>query len=184
MTGNVSIVNISNIRKFVLTAAIIVAYFSFVAFRWGLEEGFFITLLTWSFFVLSTPLADAGFILDFPIRLVTGIRMWVTEVIVWIIAIAINVYAFIFMRETYSETIILRLLEHILEQPFPMWSIIIVSALGTFLSIYLGDSIIELWNHRNEKHRKNYRWIIGVFAFILIFILYDFLLIELGLPLL
>jgi hypothetical protein len=54
--------------KFLLLFTILIFYFAFISFKYGVKDGFAITLLTWSFFVLCTPIADAGFILDFPIR--------------------------------------------------------------------------------------------------------------------
>ena len=42
-------------------------YFVYLVYEYGIEDGGMVTLLTWSFFVLCTPVADAGFLLDFPI---------------------------------------------------------------------------------------------------------------------
>ncbi|MCA9353073.1 hypothetical protein KC901_02720, partial [Patescibacteria group bacterium] len=55
--------------RFALVLILFVGYFAFIAFRYGLENGFLVTAGTWSFFVLCTPVADAGFLLDFPLRL-------------------------------------------------------------------------------------------------------------------
>jgi hypothetical protein len=51
--------------KFLLVLFVFIIYFGFIA----LKDGFYVTILTWSFFVLCTPVADAGFLLDFPFRL-------------------------------------------------------------------------------------------------------------------
>ena len=55
--------------KFLILLGILLAYASLVVWQYGLKDGGMITLLTWSFFVLCTPIADAGFLLDFPLRL-------------------------------------------------------------------------------------------------------------------
>lgn len=63
------------LRKFILVFLVLITYFLITSLKIGFREGISITLLTWSFFVLSTPIADAGFLLDFPIRLITKLRM-------------------------------------------------------------------------------------------------------------
>ena len=78
--------------KFSLLFVIVIAYMLFVSFKFGAGNGFLITILTWSFFVFCTLIADAGFILDFPNRLITGMRMVHSEMIVWGIAFSVNSY--------------------------------------------------------------------------------------------
>jgi hypothetical protein len=52
--------------KFSLVLLIFLGYFIFIAKKYGLQQGLFVSTLSWSFFVLCTPVADAGFLLDFP----------------------------------------------------------------------------------------------------------------------
>ena len=73
-------------RKFFLLIALFAIYFLYLIYEYGIQDGGLVTLLTWSFFVLCTPIADAGFLLDFPIRLLYKIKMIYTEIIVWILA--------------------------------------------------------------------------------------------------
>ncbi|MBN1377233.1 hypothetical protein JW949_02770 [Candidatus Woesearchaeota archaeon] len=171
--------------KFISVILIFVFYFFFVSIRynhWG--DGFIITLLTWSFFVFCTPIADAGVLIDFPIRLITKIRMIYSEILVWITALSINIYSLTFMPQLYEKTIVLRLFNHILLQPFPFWSIILISGLGTFLSIHFGDELLDISKHRERKkyilHEKKHKWILIIFIIVSILILYDFLLKEFG----
>jgi len=170
--------------KFLLVLSVFMAYFIFIAQRYGIKEGFFVSALTWSFFVLCTPIADAGFLIDFPLRLITKIKMFVSELFVWIVAIALNLYAFTITPEIYSKTKILVLFKHILEQPFPFWIIIFLSMIGTFLSIKFGDELLDKVKHKERKtynkHKHKYRLIIMIFLFTMIFVLYDFLLKKLG----
>ncbi len=171
--------------KFLLVILIFIFYFFFVSIRynhWG--DGFMITLITWSFFVFCTPIADAGVLVDFPIRLITKIRMIHSEILVWIIALFINIYSLIFVPYLYEKTIVLRLFKHILLQPFPFWSIIFISGIGTFLSIHFGDELLDISKHKERKkyimHEKKHKWILIIFIIVSIFILYDFLLKEFG----
>jgi uncharacterized membrane protein len=170
--------------KFILVALVFWLYFVFISQKYGVQQGFFIAALVWSFFVLCTPIADAGFLLDFPLRLITKIRMFVSEIAVWIIAISLNIYTYFSKPEIYAKTKILTLFKYILDHPFPFWSIIFVSMVGTFVSIRFGDELLDKINHKerkmHKKHQKNHKFIIMISLFILTFIFYDFLLKGLG----
>lgn len=170
--------------RFVTLVLLIVLYGIFVSYKFGFESGFLITALTWSFFVLCTPIADGGIIIDFPVRLLTNIKMIYSEIVVWVVAISINIYAFTQQREIYSTTLILDLFEHILSQPFPYWIIILLSAIGTFLSIYMGDEIFTAASYINSKkhhkHKMKFKLIFFIFLILITIVLYDFLLKTMG----
>lgn len=159
---------------------IFLVYFLFVSSEYGLADGFFITWLSWSFLVLCTPIADAGILIDFPIRLITGIKMMFTEIFVWLIAIIVNVLAVIFSPEVYTQTQLLSLFKHIIDNPIPFWSIIIVSAIGSFLSIQVGDDLLDVIKHKHNKkagvHDIKIKVASMVFVLFIAFALYDFLL--------
>ena len=146
------------ILKFIVLIIIIIVYLSLTIRKFGGEEGFMVSIITWSFFVLCTPIADAGFLIDLPIRIFTGIKMMYSEIIVWVIAITINIIAITTNPSIYQDTIILSIFEHILKQPIPYWSIIILSGLGTFFSLLFGDEIIDISykkKDRREHHEKH-----------------------------
>ena len=143
-------------------------------------------ILTWTFFVLCTPVADAGFLLDLPIRLLTGVRMIYSEIVVWTLAIITNIITFTTHPEFYNGTQLLSLFHHILSQPFPFWIIIILSAGGTFLSLIFGDEILDIsYEHKKEKthkpkHHNKFKIIVMITLFIIILAIYDYLLNKLG----
>lgn len=170
--------------RYLLLVSIITSYAVFISFKFGVGNGFLITMLTWSFFVLCTPVADAGFILDLPVRLITGMKMIYSEMMVWIFAIALNVYASYFSSGIYDKTIMLKLFHYILSGPYPYRGIILLSGAGTFLSIYFGDELMDVSSHvlreNYHKHLAKHQVIIFIFIIILILILYDFMLKNLG----
>ncbi len=170
--------------KFLAVLVILLAYFVFAAMKYGIQSGFMVTLLTWSFFVLCTPIADAGFLIDFPLRLITKLRMFISELIVWLFAIGLNLYAYFVSPQFYNETALLSLFKHILDQPFPFWGIILISMIGTFVSIRFGDELIDKVKHKDReffhKHKYNYRLLIMAFIFIISLLLYDYLIKGLG----
>lgn len=170
--------------KFLLVFGVFLIYFLIMTFKYGVKDGILVSGLTWSFFVLCTPIADAGFLLDFPLRLVLKVRMLYVEILVWIFAIILNIIAYSFFIEKYEKTKILYFFKHILEEPFPMWGIILLSGIGTFLSIQFGDELLDVLRHKDrlyhQKHNFKHRAILLVFIFLLIFILYDFALKKIG----
>ena len=166
--------------KFLLLLSVLVLYFSYLTYEYGLLTGGMVSAITWSFFVLCTPVADAGFLLDFPIRLLFGIRMLYSEILIWALAIAINFYALIYHQDSYDTTILTSLLKEIILTPYPYWSIIILSGTGTFLSIYFGDEMIDVFRHRDrvKYHQHAFKLkLVGIVSlFALIFLAYYFLL--------
>ena len=174
----------SILTRFFFVLAVFIGYLAFISQKYGAKQGFFTAILTWSFFVLCTPIADAGFLIDFPLRLITNMQMVFSEIIVWAIAISINLYAFYTHAKIYTGTAILVLFRHILERPFPFWGIIIISAIGTFASIRFGDELLDKTFHKERaiynKHKHRYKFIVMIFVFGISLILYNFLLKQLG----
>ena len=172
------------LTRFFLVVLIVVLYFVFVSLKYGIQQGFLVTILTWSAFVFCTPIADAGFLLDFPMRLITGLRMIYSEMIVWSVAILLNLGSLFLYPQIYAKTFLLRLLKTILLNPIPYWAIILLSLLGTFLSVYFGDELIDVVKHKQrkkyKKHKSKYFLILFLFIFVLIILVYFFLLKQMG----
>ncbi len=174
----------SVLLRFIGVILIIVFYFTFISFKYGLKKGFLITLLSWSFFVFCTPIADAGSLFDFPLRLLTHIRMIYSEMLVWTFAFLLNVFTLKFLPNTYNKTGLLKLFKYIIFHPWPFWTIILLSAMGTYLSVYFGDELLDVASHSErkkfKKHKNKYLLIIIAFLFLLIILFYDALLQRLG----
>jgi len=140
--------------------------------------------LTWSFFVLCTPVADAGFLLDFPIRLLFGLRMFVVEIFVWVVAIVISSATLVFAPEYFQTTLITRVFYQVLCHPIPYWSIIFLSFTGTFASIYFGDEMMDVITHnqriKHHKHSVKFKAIALVGITFLVITIYYQLVGELG----
>ena len=170
--------------KFLALLALFAAYFIYLSVKFDIATGGMVALLTWSFFVLATPIADAGFLLDFPLRLIVGVRMFISEIFVWIVAILINVFALIFVPQDYDKTFLTSLLKKIIITPYPYWIIIILSGIGTFLSIRLGDELLDVVSHKeralHHKHGFKLEIIVFVGIFTLVVFGYYYLLESLG----
>jgi hypothetical protein len=168
--------------RFVVVLMLIIAYALYIGKSNGLKDGFLISFLTWSFFVLCTPIADAGILIDLPMRIVANVKMIYSEIAVWVIAILLNIFTYFYNPSIYENTIILSLFKHIIDKPFPYFIVIILSAFGTFLSIYVADSFFNPKIKKKESFEflSKYKIYIFIFIFILILVVYDFLLNKLG----
>lgn len=170
--------------RYIFLFLILISYFAYSVNQYGTGKGILITVLTWSFFVFSTPIADAGFIVAFPTRLLFKVRMIYSQIAVFFIAGIINAFILVQNPHIYNSTFILKLFYKILTNPYPFWGIIILSAIGTFFSIYFGDELIDVTSHRDRKkyhkHLNKYKIIVFIFLIAMTIILYNFLLKNLG----
>ncbi len=170
--------------KFIITFLIVLGYLLFMIYQHGIEEGILATILTWSVFVMCTPIAGAGFIIDIPLLILFNLKIIYSEIIVWSIAIGLNIYTSLVHPDMYSATHLLTIFKKILHNPFPFWGIILISALGTFLSAHFGDELIHKVKLRKtglfQKHAYNYRYIGMIIVFVITFVLYLYLTKELG----
>lgn len=171
--------------KFILLSGLLALYFVYLIHQHGISKGSITLALTWSFFVLCTPIADAGFLLDFPIRLLFGFRMFIIEIFVWILAITIASLSLLIAPHYFESTLITRVFHQILCHPIPYWSIIGLSFLGTFASIYFGDEMIDVLMHskrvKHHKHGFKYKTLVLISVPILVIAIYYQLMRDLGL---
>lgn len=170
--------HLSKVQKFLFLIFILVAYTILMISKYGIKNGPLVSITTWCFFVFCTPIADAGFLIDFPIRILTKFKMFYSEIIVWIIAFSITFYDFFFNPEIFKNTGILKIYYHIITHLYPYGIIIILSAIGTFLSIYFGDEIYDNLSSKQKKRKKKknvLKYIIFPILIILVIISYYFI---------
>lgn len=174
----------SVLKKFLVVLGIFLAYLCFVLFKFGWRQGIWVAFLSWSFFVLCTPICDAGLLFDLPARLLTRIRMLYAEILTWIFALALNIFSATLAPAVYQKTSLLRLFYSILTHPIPYWVIILLSAVGTFLSVYFGDELLDITFFREQekypRHKKKFHLVIIIFIVVVIAFLYEHLLKEWG----
>jgi hypothetical protein len=142
--------------RFLALIAFIIGYFLYMSWKYDAATGAILAVLSWSFFVLCTPIADGGFVVAFPLRLLFGVRMVYTQIGVWILAVTVNVFGLMLFPQYYSDSAVTELLHKILVTPWPYWSILLISSVGTALSIWFGDEMMDVTNHsQREKHHKH-----------------------------
>lgn len=172
------------VLKFLGLFSIFLIYFGYLSFKFDLKNGLLLAGLTWSFFVLCTPVADAGFLLDFPIRILFKTRMIFTEIGVWIFAICLNIIALIYNPEIYNSTTLTHLLKTILSTPWPYWGLIFICFIGTMTSVMFGDEMLDVLSHKERlkyhKYSFKYKIIFFVGIIILTLIAYEHLVTQLN----
>lgn len=157
--------------KFLAVLVIFSTYFIYLSIKFDIITGGVVAILTWSFFVLATPVADAGFLLDFPLRLIFGIRMFISEIFVWVVAILVNIFALLLVPQDYEKAFLTSLFKKIIINPYPYWSIIILSGIGTFLSIRFGDELMDVMSHKERSLHHKHGFKLEIIMFLSIFIL-------------
>ena len=123
--------------RWLLVAGCVGLYAAYMVYKLGVRAGATVTYLTWCFLVLGTPVADAGGLLDVPIRLLTGIPMVWVEACVIATTISSCVAIVYFYPDAFKHTALLRAFHTILTKPVPYWAIIVVCIVGTMLSVRL-----------------------------------------------
>ena len=169
--------------KYLLLCAVLLGYFGYLQHSYGLATGGMAAALTWSFFVLCTPVADAGFLVAFPLRLLFNVRMVWSEAVVTIVAIAIDIAALLWRPEAYATTLLTRLLHRILVQPYPYWIILILAGVGTYVSLFFGDAMVDALHQKHGKKYGRHWYAIGlmVVLYVAVFAVYTLIVKQMGL---
>lgn len=180
-------IHLETAAKFILLATILFLYFIYLIYKYDLSKGGITLGLTWSFFVLCTPVADAGFLIDFPLRLLFGLRMLVVEAFVWILATTIVGLTLYFAPTHFETTLLTRLFHKIITHPYPYWILIVLCFIGTFASIYFGDEMMDVLGHhervKHHKHSFKYKGLVLVTITFLVITVYYQLVKEFGIQL-
>ncbi|NOY15211.1 MAG: hypothetical protein GXP43_03265 [bacterium] len=162
--------------RFIALILILGLYIGYLSLKFNLRTAGWLGIVTWSMFVLSTPIADAGFLLDFPMRVLFSIRMTYSEIMVWVIAFTVNITTLITNPGLYDKTALTSVFKFILTHPWPYWSIVVISAVGTFLSVHFGDELLDIVHFKQrkkyEKHKNKYALVVWLFMMVLIVVVY------------
>jgi hypothetical protein len=179
--------HVETVVKFVLLLCVVLGYLVYLNSKYNFETSLYLAALNWAFFVLCTPIADAGFLLDFPIRLLFKVRMIFTEMFVWSLALILSISGVVFNPDIFSQTLLTAIFYKILVTPWPFWGLILLFCFGTFLSIYFGDEMLDVVTHKDrDVYHRHGKWFrLATFAAIIFIVLiaYEFLLTDLGLTL-
>ncbi len=74
----------------------------------------------------------------------------------------------VYLTKYYETTKITKLLYAILTNPFPYWSVVLLSGFGTFLSIRFGDELMDVVHHKDRTffHKHGYKHELLIIVFL------------------
>lgn len=166
--------------RFICVSIILIIYFLYVCWKYGITQGIGVTLITWSFFIFGTPLADADAIVDFPIRVFTDIPMHITEIYLFIIAALISLWYYIYNRVIFQYTFLTKIVYKMITNPFSLYGFIVVlSLIGSVISAFFENAIYDLIIYK-KTNLPIPLISFGIFIFSLVWIIYIWVLYKLN----
>lgn len=118
--------------KFFCYLGLFSAWISYLVTLHGTFDGVLLAFLTWSFFVLCTPIILEGFLVSFVHGLFRGGQLYDVSIFAWVISVLLNFFTYNFYADVYQKTLITNFLHIVISRPFPERFILILCALGTF----------------------------------------------------
>ena len=139
----------------------------FFIFYNGFYKGCIKSLFIWSFFVICTPIPEAGLLISLPLKRYFGLKMDLSQIAVSLLACIIIFYFYCIEQKIIKNNLIGNLFIGIMNYKY--YSIILLSIVSSVLTSNLLDNII---NHFINKDEINHLYLkIGtIFIFILIYI--------------
>jgi hypothetical protein len=125
-------------RFFLYTFFIFFLMFIFWAKFGAVKPAIQTVLLAWSMFVLCIPYSHGRVILGVPYKIITGRVAAYPEVVMWLLAVILNIISYISIPNVYFYTTFNHMLYRIITTPWPYWLLIFVCALGTFYKFFVG----------------------------------------------
>jgi len=101
----------------------------------GTFEGILLAFLSWSFFVICTPIILEGFLTSFLAGIFRGGRLYEVGVYTWFGAVLLNLFTYNLFPEVYTKTLLTNFLYIVISRPFPERFILVLCALGTFYAM-------------------------------------------------
>lgn len=115
----------------------------------GLGRGLYLTLLTWSFFVLCIPFSGRPLITSFLLNWFTNIPAHYAGLVRWLAAIGFNLFTYIVFPYIYLTSATTFLLYRVITNPWPYWIIIFASSLAGLYTIVVTSL------NRSPSHPKD-----------------------------
>lgn len=139
----------------------------FFIFYNGFYKGCIKSLFIWSFFVICTPVPEAGLLISLPLKRYFGFKMDLSQIVVSLFAFMLLFYFYCVEQKIIKNNLIGNLFLGLINYKY--YSIIFISVISSVLTSNLLDNII---NHFINKDEINHLYLkIGtIFVFILVYI--------------
>ena len=128
------------------------AYTIYQLMQHGLELGLFLTLLSWSVYVLCVPAAHGRLLIGSGCKLLTG-RSFFPEPYLWLFAALLNIVTILFAPEVYTQTLMTYIFYRSVFIP-GYWIIFVLAAAGTWYRSTIGTAayVARTGTHTTIRH--------------------------------
>ena len=106
-------------------------FFTYFAICYGLVDGLYLTLLSWSLYILAIPGGHGQLLVGLPVHYFFGKSIY-PERFFWLAAFMFNAITFMAYQQIYSKSLITYFFYQLINNPNPNWLVFIFAALGTF----------------------------------------------------
>ena len=114
----------------------------------GYVRGFVKTLFIWAFFVIGTPVPEAGLLFTLPLKRYLKIPLQISQIIVSLLSIIILTYSYLCEKQTIKTYLIGTLFLKIIN--LKCFSIIIISIFSSIVTSKLFDNFINHYIYQEE----------------------------------
>jgi len=144
--------------------------FIFFIFYNGLYKGTIKSLFIWAFFVLCTPVPEAGLLISLPVKRYFNIRMDICQTFVSLLALFMIFYFYYTDKKVINTNFIGKLFNGLVKYNY--YIIMILSVLSSILTSNLIDNIINYYIYdKNINHLYIKSGIIFIFVIIYFYLL-------------
>lgn len=155
---------------FNIVSIIFLIIFIFYTYKRGSLYGGYITIVIWAFFVTLTPIPEAGLLLTFPIKHFFGINMYISQIVISLLAIAILIYVYYVKPNIIKNSPIGKIFMYIVKNK--LYSILFISIISSIIGSYLLDELLKYIENKDYFNKTNKYSIIVFLLFLFLNVIY------------
>ena len=164
--------NIDKIKSYLfnIVSIIFIIIFIFYTYKKGSLYGGYITVVIWAFFVTLTPVPEAGLLLTFPIKHFFGINMYISQIVISLLAILILIYTYYVKPVIIKSSPIGKIFMYIVKNK--LYTILFISIISSIIGSYLLDELLKYIENKDYFNKTNKYSIIVFLLFLFLNVIY------------
>jgi len=136
----------------------------------GFLKGCIKTIFIWAFFILCTPIPEAGLLVSLPLKKYVNISIHISQIVISFIALMILIYFYYYEKKTINSCLIGKLFLELIKYKY--FSIIAISIISSIFTSEFIDNLID--NYINNEKIYNIQFKLFMIACFVLF--YSFIL--------
>lgn len=147
----------------------------FYTFLYGFNKGVYNTLFIWSFFVIATPVPEAGLLVSIPLKKLLNIDLQISQVVLSLFALFFITYSYYYYKYFLKKIKFGRFIIKVFE--LCVFSLFIVSILSSVIVSYLFNEFLNslLYEKKIVTYTNKVLFIFFIFLFSYYFYLFRWL---------